>query len=59
MQFIRILIGYRIELSRLVECFQFFYYWLFKEQWWYFYGDGRKYGKKDIVLMVISNINNE
>ena len=51
--------GYRIEPSRLVECLQFLYHWLPKEQWWHLYGDGRKYGKKDTVLMAISNINNE
>ncbi|KAJ7374959.1 hypothetical protein OS493_001684, partial [Desmophyllum pertusum] len=51
--------GYRIEPCRLVECLQFLYYWLPKEQWWHLYGDGRKYGKKDTVLMAISNVNNE
>jgi len=51
--------GYRIEPRRLVECLQFLYYWLPKEQWWHLYGDGRKYGKKDTVLMAICNINNE
>lgn len=51
--------GYRIEPARLVECLQFLYYWLPKEQWWHLYGDGRKYGKKDTVMMAISNVNNE
>ena len=32
--------GYRIEPSRLVECLQFLYHWLLKEQWWHLYGDG-------------------
>ena len=51
--------GYRIEPSCLVECLQFLYHWLPKEQWWHLYSDGRKYRKKDTVLMAISNINNE
>ena len=50
--------GYRIEPSRLIECLQFLYHWLPKEQWWHLYGDGRKYGKKDTVMMALSNINN-
>lgn len=51
--------GYRIEPARLVECLQYLYHWLPKEQWWHLYGDGRKYGKKHTVMMAISNINNE
>ncbi|XP_066016810.1 uncharacterized protein [Pocillopora verrucosa] len=51
--------GYRIEPARLVECLHYLYYWLPKEQWWHLYGDGRKYGKKDTVMIAISNVNNE
>ena len=51
--------GYRINPARLVECLQFLYYWLPKEQWWHLYGDGKKYGKKNSVMMAISNVNNE
>ena len=51
--------GYRIEPSRLIECLQFLYHWLPKEQWWHLYGDGRKYGKKDTVMMAVTNVNNE
>ena len=50
---------YRIEPSRLIECLQFLYHWLPKEQWWHLYGDGRKYGKKDTVMMAVTNVNNE
>ena len=51
--------GYRTEPARLVECLHYLYYWLPKEKWWHLYGDGRKYGKKDTVMMAISNVNNE
>ena len=51
--------GYRIEPARLVECLHFLYYWLPKAQWWHLYGDRRKYGKKDTVMMAISNVNNK
>ena len=58
MQPTRTATGYRIEPCRLINCLQFLYHWLPKEQWRYLYGDGRKYGKKDTVMIALSNINN-